>query len=71
MPSTQFHGQHSPLEEVNLRLCFLKFLSDQSGATAIEYGLIAAGISLAIIAAVNGLGTTLNANFSTINSSLK
>jgi pilus assembly protein Flp/PilA len=49
----------------------LKFLSDQSGATAIEYGLIAAGISLAIIAAVNGLGTTLNANFSTINSSLK
>lgn len=50
---------------------FLKFLSDQSGATAIEYGLIAAGISLAIIAAVNGLGSTLNANFSSINSSLK
>ena len=49
----------------------LKFLADESGATAIEYGLIAAGISLAIIAAVNGLGTTLNANFSTINSSLK
>jgi pilus assembly protein Flp/PilA len=49
----------------------LKFLSDQSGATAIEYGLIAAGISLAIIAAVNGLGTTLNTQFSTINSSLK
>jgi pilus assembly protein Flp/PilA len=49
----------------------LKFLSDQSGATAIEYGLIAAGISLAIIAAVNGLGTTLNANFVSINSSLK
>jgi pilus assembly protein Flp/PilA len=50
---------------------FRKFLSDQSGATAIEYGLIAAGISLAIIAAVNGLGSTLNTNFSTINSSLK
>jgi pilus assembly protein Flp/PilA len=49
----------------------LKFLSDQSGATAIEYGLIAAGISLAIIAAVNGLGTNLNAQFTTINSSLK
>ncbi len=49
----------------------LKFLSDQSGATAIEYGLIAAGIALAIIAAVNGLGSTLNTNFSTINSSLK
>ena len=50
---------------------FLKFLSDQSGATAIEYGLIAAGIALAIIAAVNGLGSTLNTNFSSINSSLK
>jgi len=50
---------------------FLKFLSDQSGATAIEYGLIAAGISLAIIAAVNGLGTTLNTQFTNINSSLK
>ena len=48
-----------------------EFFSDQSGATAIEYGLIAAGIALAIIAAVNGLGSTLNTNFSTINSSLK
>lgn len=48
-----------------------KFWADQSGATAIEYGLIAAGISLAIIAVVNGLGTTLNTKFSTINSSLK
>lgn len=48
-----------------------KFFSDQSGATAIEYGLIAAGIALAIIAAVNGLGSTLNTNFSSINSSLK
>ena len=48
-----------------------RFLADESGATAIEYGLIAAGISLAIIAAVNGLGTNLNTNFATINSSLK
>ena len=48
-----------------------KFWADESAATAIEYGLIAAGISLAIIAAVNGLGTTLNARFATINSSLK
>ena len=37
-----------------------RFVKDESGATAIEYGLIAAGISLAIIAAVNGLGTNLN-----------
>jgi pilus assembly protein Flp/PilA len=50
---------------------FAKFWADESGATAIEYGLIAAGISLAIIAVVNGLGTTLNAKFTSINSSLK
>jgi len=47
------------------------FWQDECGATAIEYGLIAAGISLAIIAAVNGLGTTLNEKFTSINSSLK
>jgi len=48
-----------------------KFWADQTAATAIEYGLIAAGISLAIIAAVNGLGTNLNANFTSLNTSLK
>jgi pilus assembly protein Flp/PilA len=48
-----------------------KFIADESGATAIEYGLIAAGISLAIIAVVNGLGTKLNTKFTSINSSLK
>ena len=48
-----------------------KFLKDDSGATAIEYGLIAAGISLAIIAAVNGLGTNLSGKFNSINTSLK
>ena len=50
---------------------FVRFLNDESGATAIEYGLIAAGISLAIIAVVNGLGTTLNDKFTSINNSLK
>ena len=48
-----------------------KFFADESGATAIEYGLIAAGIALAIIAVVNGLGTNLNSMFTSINSSLK
>ena len=48
-----------------------RFAKDESGATAIEYGLIAAGISLAIIAVVNGLGTNLNTKFTDINSSLK
>ena len=47
------------------------FWSDESGATAIEYGLIAAGISLAIIAVVNGLGARLNTKFGSINTSLK
>jgi pilus assembly protein Flp/PilA len=48
-----------------------KFLRDESGATAIEYGLIAAGISIAIIVAVNGLGSNLNTKFTSINNSLK
>ena len=50
---------------------FLNFLTDESGATAIEYGLIAAGIALAIIAVINGLGTALNSQFGSISSSLK
>ena len=49
----------------------LKFWNDEFGATAIEYGLIAAGISLAIIAVVNGLGTNLNEKFTSVNNSLK
>jgi pilus assembly protein Flp/PilA len=48
-----------------------RFLNDESGATAIEYGLIAAGISVAIIAVVNTLGTNLNTIFSSISSQLK
>ena len=54
-----------------MKKMFLKFLADESGATAIEYGLIAAGISLAIIATVNKLGSTLNTTFSTISTSLQ
>ncbi|MCK1387811.1 Flp family type IVb pilin [Bradyrhizobium sp. 21] len=49
----------------------LKFWSDDSGATAIEYGLIAAGIALAIITVVNSLGTTMNDKFTSISTSLK
>ena len=54
-----------------LKRIFLKVLADESGATAIEYGLIAAGISLAIIATVNGLGSTLNTSFTAVNTALK
>jgi pilus assembly protein Flp/PilA len=49
----------------------LTFLDDESGATAIEYGLIAAGIALAIITVTKGLGTKLNSTFTSISSSLK
>jgi pilus assembly protein Flp/PilA len=55
----------------NMKNMIKKLWSDESGATAIEYGLIAAGISLAIIAVVNGLGTNLNGKFTEINGSLK
>jgi pilus assembly protein Flp/PilA len=48
-----------------------RFFRDETGATAIEYGLIAAGISLAIIVVVNGLGTNLKNKFTSINTSLK
>jgi pilus assembly protein Flp/PilA len=46
-------------------------LRDENAATAIEYGLIAAGISIAIIAVVNGVGTQLNTTFSSISTQLK
>jgi len=49
----------------------LRFFNNESGATAIEYGLIAAGIAIAIITAVQGVGTQLSTNFSTISTSLK
>ncbi len=49
---------------------FAKFLEDESGATAIEYGLIAAGISVAIIAVVQGLGTKLYNTFDEVSKAL-
>ena len=48
-----------------------KFFKDESGATAIEYGLIAAGISVAIIAVVQGLGSSLNTTFTSVQTALK
>lgn len=47
------------------------FVKDESGATAIEYGLIAAGIAIAIITAVNGVGSQLSTTFNNISTSLK
>jgi pilus assembly protein Flp/PilA len=54
-----------------MKSLILKFSKDESGATAIEYGLIAAGIAIAIITAVQGVGTKLSQNFGSISTSLK
>jgi pilus assembly protein Flp/PilA len=56
--------------ELQMTKLVARFIKNESGATAIEYGLIAAGISLAIIAAVNGLGSSLNTKFTNIKDSL-
>jgi pilus assembly protein Flp/PilA len=61
----------SATREAELKRNFVRFLSDESGATAIEYGLIAAGIAIAIITAVNGVGSQLSTNFTQISTSLK
>jgi pilus assembly protein Flp/PilA len=54
-----------------MRRLLLRFLRDQSGATAIEYCLIASGIALAIVVTVQGIGPQLNTKFASINTSLK
>jgi pilus assembly protein Flp/PilA len=58
-------------KELSMKNLFVRFVKDDSGATAIEYGLIAAGISVAIIAVVNGLGSKLNTAFNSISTQLK
>jgi pilus assembly protein Flp/PilA len=54
-----------------MKAAFNRFARDESGATAIEYGLIAAGIAVAIIAVVQGLGTNLNTTFTSVQTALK
>jgi pilus assembly protein Flp/PilA len=54
-----------------MRQLFSKFLSDRSGATAIEYCIIAAGISIVIVTVVNGIGPALNNKFVSVSTSLK
>ena len=49
---------------------FSRFLSDESGATAIEYGLIAAGIAVVIIAAVQAVGSGVNSTFCSVASAV-
>ena len=62
LPTVYFPSMHATIKA---------FLKDETAATAIEYGLIAAGISIAIITVVNGLGTKLHSTFSSISTQLK
>jgi pilus assembly protein Flp/PilA len=57
--------------ELKMKNLVVRFVNNESGATAIEYGLIAAGISVAIIAVVNGIGTKLNNTFTSVQTQLK
>jgi len=53
-----------------MRKLVVRFVADEAGATAIEYALIAVGISIVIVAAVNSIGTSLSSTFSSISSQL-
>jgi pilus assembly protein Flp/PilA len=57
--------------ELSMKNIVSRFIKDESGATAIEYGLIAAGISVVIITVVQGVGTNLKATFGSVSTALK
>jgi pilus assembly protein Flp/PilA len=58
-------------EDIHMTTLIMRFFADDAGATAIEYGLIAAGIAVAIIATVQALGTNLNSTFSSVSTAMK
>jgi len=58
-------------QEVDVMRAISAFLANESGATAIEYALIASGLSIVILASVNGIGTSLNAVFKSVSTTLK
>jgi len=62
---------HLPMSHFAISHLLRSFVTNERGATAIEYGLLAAGIAVAIIATVAGLGTNLNSTFSSISTQLK
>jgi pilus assembly protein Flp/PilA len=70
LPTSIKSLSHVWIMELRMKKLFARFLKDESGATAIEYGLIAAGISVAIIATVQGLGTKLNTTFTSVSNAL-
>jgi pilus assembly protein Flp/PilA len=63
--------RRSTAEEQSMQTHIMRFIRDESGATAIEYGLIAAGIAVAIIATVQALGSNLNSTFTSVSTALK
>jgi pilus assembly protein Flp/PilA len=69
--SLLFHSQGLAKPEGTPMRNILRFLADEQGATAIEYGLIAAGISVAIIVVVASLGSALNTTFTSVSTALK
>ena len=58
-------------QEFGIRQLIKKFFDDESGSTAIEYCIIAAGLSIVIVTVVNGIGTALNTRFASVSTSLK
>lgn len=72
MRHSRFPGKQDKMKgRLTMKAIFVRFFADEAGATAIEYGLIATGIAIAIIAAVNGVGTALTGTFNSVSSSLK
>jgi pilus assembly protein Flp/PilA len=70
-PGTTLRQPRVDPMELDMTNFVKRFVKDESGATAIEYGLIAAGISVAIIAVVQGLGSKLNTTFTSVQTALK
>jgi pilus assembly protein Flp/PilA len=63
--------EHLNSEEQSMLACIKRFVRDEAGATAIEYGLIAAGIAVVIITVVQGIGTNLNTTFGSVQTAIK
>jgi pilus assembly protein Flp/PilA len=57
--------------EANMRKLFVKFLSDETGATSIEYSMIAVGIAVAIVAVVSNLGSTVKGSYVSVETAMK
>ena len=70
-PGSRWDKSLVDTQELNMTNLVMRFLKNELGATAIEYGLIAAGIAVAIIAVVQGLGSQLNTTLGSVSTALK